>query len=256
MDGRFDDMLLGLAQKHRGIDDLLYSIFSFYERRTDLFHVKSDPEEKKGFLPGKAEEALRDQFHHFQARYLERAQPHLLAPSGSSKRSAKAAAAPAAPTGPIIEELPEGENAADAAGGGDTAGGGDGASASAAVALPKDIPDGVNASPLEGGDPGAWAKSQPGGEHCSWSQTVQEVNLEINVEKCTSRDIMVKIESRKVCVKRKGEVLLEGQLADKINCEESTWHLDDGKQVVISLEKIKSTFWQSLFEGGTGPQGR
>ena len=32
---------------------------------------------------------------------------------------------------------------------------------------------------------------------------------------------------------------LQGKLFDKINTEESTWHLDNGKQVVVNLEKIR-----------------
>merc|ERR1719265_2216584 len=79
MDGRFDELLLGLVQKHEGIDALWYTLMSFYERRTDLFHVKETVDDKKGFKPGEAEDMFRRQFAHFQARYLERAQPHLLA---------------------------------------------------------------------------------------------------------------------------------------------------------------------------------
>ena len=52
MDGRFvgapslaagrceDDLLLGLAQKHKGIEDLLHTLMTFLERQSDLFHVK------------------------------------------------------------------------------------------------------------------------------------------------------------------------------------------------------------------------
>merc|ERR1711933_378164 len=108
------------------------------------------------------------------------------------------------------------------------------------------IPNGVAASPLEGGDPGQWESMQAAGAGYIWNQSVQDVTVEINVEKCTASDIKVTFAPRKVVVKRKGEVVLEGALSEKINCEESTWHLDSGKQVVLSLEKIKPTFWESL----------
>merc|ERR1712228_1157674 len=106
----------------------------------------------------------------------------------------------------------------------------------------------VNASPLEGGDPGLWERMQEHGSGYTWNQSVQELTVEMNVEKCTARDIKVDLSSKKICVKRKGEVIVEGKLHDKINCEESTWHLDEGKQVVISLEKIKPAFWETLLE--------
>jgi len=74
--------------------------------------------------------------------------------------------------------------------------------------------------------------------------------VEIDIEKCTARDIKVDIQSRRISVKRKGEVIVEGKLFDKINCEDSTWHLADGKIVTLSLEKIKTQFWEHFFEGG------
>ncbi|CAK0899443.1 unnamed protein product, partial [Prorocentrum cordatum] len=79
MDGRFDDALIGLAEKHKGIEDILYTVMSFYERHTDLFHTQ-EGDDQKGWPEGKAEETFRKQFNFFQGRYLSRAQPHLLAP--------------------------------------------------------------------------------------------------------------------------------------------------------------------------------
>lgn len=254
MDGRFDELLLGMAQKHRGIEDLLYTIMSFYERRTDLFHVKSG-DEKKGYEDGKAEEMLRNQFHAYQARYLSRAQPHLLVqrPSASSR------APPASSQGSTA--------AADAATGGEASeAGAAGSSSSAAASAPEPpapaakkpeaIPEAVNASPLDGGDPGLWERNQQ--KEASgfvWMQSVQEVTVEIDVEKCSAADVKVVLAPRKISVKRKGEILVEGELHDRISCEDSTWHLDSGKQIILSLEKIKPMFWESFFADGTGGPG-
>lgn len=253
MDGRFDELLLGMAQKHRGIEDLMYTIMSFYERRTDLFHVK-EGDEKKGFEEGKAEEMLRNQFRGYQARYLSRAQPHLLMQRPAGGASASAASSQSA--APADAGASRGE--ADAAGGSSSA-------ASSAAAAPaaggsakkkEEVPMAVNASPLDGGDPGLWEKDQNKvSSGYIWTQTVQEVTMEIDVEKCTAADIKVVLAPRKISVKRKGEVIVEGQLTDKINCEDSTWHLDSGKQIILSLEKIKPMFWESFFADGRGGQG-
>lgn len=80
MDGRFvgapsmspqgvgeDDLLLGLAQKHKGIEDLLHTLMTFLERQSDLFYVKErlevvtrgrsqEGEGGKGFKEGEARE--------------------------------------------------------------------------------------------------------------------------------------------------------------------------------------------------------
>ncbi|CAK0899442.1 unnamed protein product, partial [Prorocentrum cordatum] len=100
MDGRFDDALIGLAEKHKGIEDILYTVMSFYERHTDLFHTQ-EGDDQKGWPEGKAEETFRKQFNFFQGRYLSRAQPHLLAPrrGGSGDGGSVSSTASAVPGG-------------------------------------------------------------------------------------------------------------------------------------------------------------
>eukprot|EP00930_Biecheleria_cincta_P047267 TRINITY_DN32729_c0_g1_i1.p1 TRINITY_DN32729_c0_g1~~TRINITY_DN32729_c0_g1_i1.p1 ORF type:complete len:227 (-),score=62.09 TRINITY_DN32729_c0_g1_i1:82-762(-) len=226
MDGRFDELLLGLAQKHKGIDDLLHTLMTFMERRTDLFHVKESEEDKKGFKQGEAREMLRKQFSSFQARYLARAQPHLLArPPGQGSQALAAGA---------------GYSSSSSS-----------SSPPSAAAPGKEIPNGVNASPLEGGDPGQWERQVQKGEGFTWNQTPQDVTVEIDVPKCKASDLKVVFATRSLSVKLKGEAVAEGKLFDKISGEDSTWHLDNGKQVVITLEKVKPAFWDALFVGGS-----
>ncbi|CAL1169940.1 unnamed protein product [Cladocopium goreaui] len=211
MDGRFDDLLLGLAQKHKGIEDLLHTLMTFLERQSDLFHVKESDGDAKGFKEGEAEKMLRKQFSEFQARYLARAQPHLLAH--------------------VPQHL-----------------GGYAAAAASSSGKRSEVPMGINASPLEGGDPGQWESQKNKGEGWVWNQTPQEINVEIAVEPCRASDLKVAIAAKSLSIKLKGNTLLEGKLFDKINSEESTWHLDNGKQVVLNLEKIRPAFWEGLFE--------
>mmetsp|Transcript_97916 Transcript_97916/g.227049 ORF Transcript_97916/g.227049 Transcript_97916/m.227049 type:complete len:264 (+) Transcript_97916:78-869(+) len=258
MDGRFDELLLGMAQKHRGIEDLLYSIMSFFERRTDLFHVKAG-DEKKGFEHGRAEEALRHQFRGFQARYLARAQPHLLHRSMAEQLGASASPPPPSSAGAAALCDSVGSSEATPSSGAPAAT--DTAATAAAASSPparakqnQPVPEGVNASPLEGGDPGLWERNKHKAAGFIWTQSVQEVTVEIDVEKCSASDIKVVMASRKISVTRKGETIIEGKLHDRISCEDSTWHLDSGKQLVLSLEKIKPTFWESFLDDVTGSQ--
>mmetsp|Transcript_83240 Transcript_83240/g.165265 ORF Transcript_83240/g.165265 Transcript_83240/m.165265 type:complete len:244 (-) Transcript_83240:40-771(-) len=232
MDGRFDDLLLGMAQKHKGIEDLLYSFMSFFERRTDLFHLK-EGDETKGFEEGKSEEMLRKHFSTFQARYLSRAQPHLLVQQSGLQEPMSSGHCKSS------ERLQDSDGSS----------GGAPASTGEAPEQPsQELPMGMNASPLDGGDPGLWEKQRRNAEGFNWTQSVSEVTAEIDVEKCNASDIKVTFAPKKICVKRKGEVIIEGRLHDKISCEDSTWHLDSGKQIVLSLEKIRPMFWNGFFE--------
>jgi len=234
MDGKFDDMLLGLAQKHKGIEDLMYTLMSFFERRTDLFHVKASIEDRKGYEEGHAEEAMKKHFKLLQQRYLERSQPHLIYRPPTRHTG---------PAAPALADAATGETGSSP----DAAGGGAGDGGAGPSRKPNTtIPNGVNASPLDGGDPGQWESIEKKQENLKWNQSTNEVIVEINVEKCKASDLKIAFKARSVKVERKGEVLLEGQLYDKINVEESTWHLDEGKQICLSMEKIKEAWWDGL----------
>ena len=82
----------------------------------------------------------------------------------------------------------------------------------------------------------------------SWNQSIQEVNLEICVDECCASDMRVVLLSRRICVRRRGEVVVEGRLHDQIRCEHSVWYLDGGTQLVLSLEKLRHACWPCLFE--------
>ncbi|OLQ01861.1 NudC domain-containing protein 3 [Symbiodinium microadriaticum] len=62
-DGRFDDLLMNMARKHKNVEELTWSMLSFFERRTDLFHVMETPTDRMGFVPGAAEKMLFKHFH-------------------------------------------------------------------------------------------------------------------------------------------------------------------------------------------------
>ena len=85
---QMDDVLAGMAQSYGGLEDFLgfYSrgseaspccrsrqhflggIFSFFERRTDLFHVMQKKDDAMGFPPGVAENMVLTQFKKCERR--------------------------------------------------------------------------------------------------------------------------------------------------------------------------------------------
>mmetsp|Transcript_51828 Transcript_51828/g.116870 ORF Transcript_51828/g.116870 Transcript_51828/m.116870 type:complete len:369 (+) Transcript_51828:119-1225(+) len=256
-DGSFDDLLLGLAQRHKGIEDLLYSILSFFERRTDFFHIMEGPEGKMGFQPGVAEKMLLKQFRHFQYRYLERAQPHLLKKEAQEAAPASTASANAA----IQDSKPQVPEAAASVAAMSSA-----ATPSAPSAPPstakkgQDIPNGVDASPQDGGPGASQERTEKVMRHIStwngaatekyyWTQSIHEVTLEVEVESGTkARDLKVDLTSTRLSIKARGKLILEGKLHEKINTEDSVWHLDENK-LVISMEKQRQTWWKCVLEG-------
>mmetsp|Transcript_51159 Transcript_51159/g.121589 ORF Transcript_51159/g.121589 Transcript_51159/m.121589 type:complete len:369 (-) Transcript_51159:98-1204(-) len=260
-DGSFDDLLLGLAQRHKGIEDLLYSILSFFERRTDFFHIMEGPEGKMGFQPGVAEKMMLKHFRHFQYRYLERAQPHLLKKAGQD-------VPPASTSQPA---LPPAEEKAAAAASPTAVAAADEASASpaspSAPSAPpssakkgQDLPNGVDAPPEDGGPGAAQERSKKMMRHIStwngaatekyyWTQSIYEVTLEVEVETdMRAKEIKVDLTSTRLNIKARGKLVLDGKLHEKINTEDSVWHLDDSK-IVISMEKQRQTWWKCVLEG-------
>lgn len=73
----FDNVLLGMAQRHDSISHFMETFFSFLERKTDFFHVITEQQAPMGFPPGASERLINDLFKKFQGQYERRAQPHL-----------------------------------------------------------------------------------------------------------------------------------------------------------------------------------
>lgn len=82
-------------------------------------------------------------------------------------------------------------------------------------------------------------------EYYKWTQTLSEVELKVPLGKeVRSRDIIVKIGKKKLYVGIKGEpAIIDGELCEDVKTEESMWVLQDGKIIVVNLEKIKNMSW-------------
>lgn len=242
-DGRFDDALLALASKHKDVEELSNSILSFFERRTDLFHVMDTPSDRMGFAPGVAEKMFVKHFRFFQHKYLGRVQPDILKqaygvekpPEGVIADSHEAAAAAAAAASPTRTIAPTEE-----------------AGGSASSAAPAAAPGDSQAALPE--------TTRKMMQHIStwngavtdkyyWSQSIRDLTIEVEVEECKAKDVQVTVTATRLSVKCKGQTVLEGKLHEKVNTEETMWHLDNGTQVVINLDKQRETWWKSVLEG-------
>lgn len=238
-DGQFDDLLLGLAKQHTNVEELSFSILSFFERRTDLFHEMEQPNERMGFMPGVAEKMMLKHFRFFQHRYVDRCQPHLLslAEGAAGAEAAATGEAPDAAASSSSSPAPAGGYKAEAP---PTAPSAAPASAEEEGALPEQTRKMMRHI-------STWNGAVTSKYH--WSQSIAEVTVEVEVaDESRAKDIIVDMTATRLAMKCKGATLLEGKLHEKINMEESIWHLDDNK-IVLTMEKQRQTWWKCVLEG-------
>lgn len=81
----------------------------------------------------------------------------------------------------------------------------------------------------------------------SWTQTLQEVEIRVPFRlgfALKSRDVEVKVEKTKLYIGIKGHpAVINGNLRAPIKVETSAWVLEDKKDVVLTLEKVKDMEW-------------
>lgn len=83
----------------------------------------------------------------------------------------------------------------------------------------------------------------------TWKQTLQDVTLIVPVPQGTkAKELTVEIKKNKLKVGLKGkESIMEGELCKDIKEDESTWTLDEQKEVNVHLEKVNQmTWWENV----------
>jgi len=85
-----------------------------------------------------------------------------------------------------------------------------------------------------------------------WYQTLEDVNLEIDLNPGTrGREVKVDITSTRLHCQIRATVIIKGRLFDNVIEDDSTWTIEDQKLLRILLVKSrKSSYWESLLEGG------
>lgn len=78
-----------------------------------------------------------------------------------------------------------------------------------------------------------------------WTQTLQDLEITVPLPAVLKpRDIVVKITKKGLTAGVKNQPpIIEGTLCADIKVEESTWVIPDGKQLVITLEKVNQMNW-------------
>ncbi|ORE22089.1 CS-domain-containing protein [Rhizopus microsporus] len=86
----------------------------------------------------------------------------------------------------------------------------------------------------------------------TWKQTLQDVDVTIPVPKGTrSRDVIVDIKKNHFKVALKGQdPIVEGELCQSVKVDDSTWTIEDQKEILVHLEKVNQMqWWENVVKG-------
>ncbi|KAL9549897.1 hypothetical protein MBANPS3_005000 [Mucor bainieri] len=86
----------------------------------------------------------------------------------------------------------------------------------------------------------------------SWKQTLQDVDITIPVPKGTrARDLDIVLKKSQFKVALKGQApIVEGEFSHTIKVDDSTWTVEDQKEVLVHLEKVNQMqWWDSVVQG-------
>lgn len=208
MSGRHDDMFFMIAQDLGSIDRILYEFFGFLKRRTDFF-VLANPGDIAGFPPGVSEQMLFRTYQHYREEH-NREHPFTPKAKPAVKESEPEPVKPIEPS-PIIEE--------------------------------KKVQE------VKKSDPSISTYNGAETEKYKWSQDLSDVTMQLPLPSgCKGKEIQVKFETKHLKVTVRGEVVLDGELAETVHHASSYWSIDDGTLVII-LEKSKDCVWKSVISG-------
>ncbi|XP_012272843.1 nuclear migration protein nudC [Orussus abietinus] len=250
---QFDGMLLAMAQQHEGgVQDLLDTIFSFLARKTDFY---------TGGGEGAAEKLVNSTFKKHQATALAKAsaekaerveQERRRKERLEKKRKEEEEAAKIDEDSRIVEltdeqaaklqtELDNKKLASeDAAVPGPS---GDGAKAA----------NGEENMEEEEEDEAEKNKLKPNAGNGAdlpnyrWTQTLQEVEIRVPLKVsflAKPKDVAVSITKKHLTCGVKGQpAIIDGDFPHEVKLEESTWVIEDGKTLLINLEKVNKMQW-------------
>ncbi|KAM8883688.1 nuclear migration protein nudC [Synchiropus picturatus] len=234
---KYDGMLLVMAQQHEGgVQELINTFFSFLRRKTDFF---------TGGEGDSAEKLVKDAFAHNKKLALE---AHNEKQEKEKQQRVKRAAKIAEDEKkkkdePRIQEITDEEAE----------------KLQSELAKKKreeekidDNDKGSDSGEEDEKDKGKLKPNAGNGADLpsyKWTQTLSEVDLSIPFDvnfRLKGRDVVVDIQRRSLKVGLKGHPpVIDAQLYNEVKVEESSWLLDDGKMVVIHLEKINKMEWWS-----------
>jgi len=80
-----------------------------------------------------------------------------------------------------------------------------------------------------------------------WVQTLQEIDLTVGIGagRIKGKDCVIDIQKKHLKVKIREKVIIDDALQHEVKVDECSWTLDDGKLILIHLEKVNKMEWWS-----------
>lgn len=265
-DERFDNMLFTLAEQHRGgMLEVLDTFFSFLARKTDFYYGSG--------TKGEAQKIMLDKFKKYEKVAMEKYERERAAREEEDRirkerlrkkreeeeaAAAKLNGAATGSSGKIVEVTDEEASKIIAD---QNKSKQEDTSAAVTEKKTKTKTDGDEKEEEEEdeADKGKMKPNAGNGadlDAYKWVQTLAELDLTVPVKggvRVKGKECFVEITKRHLKVKIRNETIIDGELQHEIKVEESSWTLDDGKVLLVHLEKINKMEWWSRLVG-TDPE--
>jgi len=84
-------------------------------------------------------------------------------------------------------------------------------------------------------------------ESYKWTQSLQEIDVVVPVGpvRVKARECVIDIQKKHLKVRIRDKTVIDDELQHEIKVEESSWTLEDGKDILVHLEKINKLEWWS-----------
>jgi hypothetical protein len=228
---------------------LMFAFFSFLHRRTDFYLVPHEDDvqagSSMGFSEGDAEKLLLAAFRQFPLRKMPKGGPSR---GEKSKPPSPKQPKPASPASMTKKSPPEHPAVASTD-----------AKIDATTSKDDKTVKKGNMAGVQYNEEGLQIPVGNGGStpKYKWTQTIDECSVLIGVpNSLRGKDLDISLTPTSLSVKSKKPLegqdkphaFVEGKLVEKIRSDESTWSMEGGV-VIVTLDKLKKTFWSTIIEG-------
>eukprot|EP01135_Chromosphaera_perkinsii_P001144 Nk52_evm1s159 gene=Nk52_evmTU1s159 len=237
---KFDSILLGIAQQHQGIEDLLDTFFGFLERKTDFF-VGAPTGSGGASAADLAEKMVLKNLrkHSNTAQSTKRAQEEQERSAMEAQRRRKQRQEEEEEKKrkeAKIVELPDDYDESKETKEGD---------------LPKESAKGEGEEEEEDEETKGLVKPNAGNgsttDRYSWTQTLSEVDVKIPMKvdfPLKGRDVIVEFGKKHLKVGLKGHpLLIDDELPKMVKMEDCFWVIEDKKTISLSMQKSNKMEW-------------
>uniref|UniRef100_A0A1B6E9Q9 Nuclear migration protein nudC n=1 Tax=Clastoptera arizonana TaxID=38151 RepID=A0A1B6E9Q9_9HEMI len=258
---QFDGMLLAMAQQHEGgVSELLDTIFSFLARKTDFYTGAEEGAAEKMVMSkftkhrdNALAESLKKRKENLERERkrkerLEQAKQEEQKSEQNKNDEAKIVELSDEEADRLQKELDKKKTGSDST-----------ENIKSKQLDSESVLENDQKNEDEDDDPKEKGKLKPNsGNGCDlpnyrWTQSLGDIELRVPLQvnfTVRSRDLVVSIQKQHLTLGLKGKPPIIAQtLQHPIKVEESTWVLEDGKSVLINLEKVnKMEWWSKLIE--------